>query len=165
VGRARWLAELAAGVLLAALVSVAGAGPAAASPRDCDASFRPDVYRDVGGGSSFTAYNRTVYLVNGSAFNFSQADIRAGLHIGDLVWIDRSLRGMPGSLPVHPSTRQVTANGGWKQCGPFNAFPDRVSRLVMNWNTRTRNHFATRACMRPGDGRPSVCGRWYIDRS
>lgn len=164
VRRNQRLAALATGGLLAVLVSVAGASPAAASSGDCDAGdvdSRPDVYRVVKSGSSFTAYGRTVELLNGSAFNFSFARISTGYERGDLVWIDRSLRGMPRSLPAHPTQQQVKDNGSWKQCGPFKR---KVSNLVMNWNTTTQNHFATRACMRPRDGRSSVCGYWYIDR-
>ncbi|MEU4222697.1 hypothetical protein AB0F17_00270 [Nonomuraea sp. NPDC026600] len=105
---------------------------------------------------SFTAYGRTVHLRNGAAFNHSFAVIYNGYQRGDQVWADRSINPMPANVPKYFSDNSyVTPRGGWKQCGPFHA---ERSNQVMNWNTDTQHHFAVRACFRPGDGRPSVCG-------
>jgi hypothetical protein len=50
---------------------------------------------------------------------------------------------MSSSLPMFPTTEQVQANGGWKQCGPF--YSSSSSNLVMNWNTDQQRHYAVRA--------------------
>ncbi|MBG0828045.1 hypothetical protein HS041_09725 [Planomonospora sp. ID67723] len=76
---------------------------------------------------------------------------------GDKIWIDRSRSTLPtGPAHRYPSDNQVESYaGGWKQCGPFNRVK---SDYVHSW------HYAIRGCMRPADGRPSVCGRWIVDQ-
>lgn len=69
---------------------------------------------------------------------------------------------MPSSVPTYFSDDScVTSRGGWKQCGPFDG---RSSEQVTSFNVATQEHFAVRACFRPADRQPSVCGNWYIDR-
>ncbi|MEU0518259.1 hypothetical protein [Streptosporangium sp. NPDC006007] len=137
-------------------------GSITATPSECD-NYSFDVFGRVGWGVSFSAYGRNVDLRNGRAFNHSFAMISAATYrSGDQVWADRSLQAMPSSVPTHfRDDNIVISRGGWKQCGPF----QQASQQVMNWNTDTQHHFAVRACMRPNDGRPSVCGEWYVDRS
>jgi hypothetical protein len=150
-------------VALAAATAVLTVPNAAhASPSDCD-NYSFDTFSKVEGGASFNAYGREVHLRNGNFFNHSFAMISASTYRrGDRVWADRSLNAIPNSDPQFPSTDLVIARGGWKQCGPFDG---QFSDQVMNWNTDTQRHFAVRACFRPSDGRPSVCGNWYVDRS
>jgi len=135
----------------------------ARTPSECD-NYSWDVFGRVGWGVSFSAYGRDVELRNGHAFNHSFAAITAATYkTGDQVWADRSLNAMPSSVPTHFYDDNIVRNyGGWKQCGPFTTA---TSNQVMNWNTDTQHHFAVRACMRPNDGRPSVCGEWYVDRT
>lgn len=150
-------------VALAATTVVLSAPSAAhASPSDCDnGSF--DTFSMVESGVSFRAYGRDVQLRNGNFFNHSFAFIDPSLYQpGDQIWVDRSINPIPNSDPKYPSTDLVIARGGWKQCGPFTRLD---SDQVMNWNTDTKHHFAARACFRPNDGRPSVCGKWYVDRT
>ncbi|MGV9327374.1 hypothetical protein [Streptosporangium sandarakinum] len=146
----------------AAALTAVTAAPAAASPSDCD-NYSFDYFKHVGSGVSFTAYGRTIHLRNGASFNHSFAMIYNGYQRGDQVWADRSVNPMPSGVPTYFSgDGPVSSRGGWKQCGPFKA---ERSKQVMNWNTKTQRHFAVRACFRPKDGRPSVCGKWYVDRS
>ncbi|TKK87947.1 hypothetical protein FDA94_15405 [Herbidospora galbida] len=139
-------------------------GQAQAGTADCDATFRPDLYKQV---YSFTASGRTVKLMNGGGLNFSYANVDGG-QSGDLVWIDRSRNGIPNSMPKYPSTAEVESQGGWKQCGPFKiewwTTDGRITDLVMNWNTTQQRHYATRVCIRPNGGSVS-CGSWYVDRT
>jgi hypothetical protein len=151
--------------LVAAATVLAVPTAAHASPSDCDV-YTWDVFARVGSGASFSAYGRSVELRNGRAFNHSLARIQTGGQNGDRVWIDRS-RGVitrAESASKYPSTATVVRyGGGWKQCGPFTFTQSpgivRSSGQVDNW------HHAARACFRPVDGRRSVCGFWYIDRS
>ncbi|MER5627085.1 hypothetical protein ABT061_39290 [Streptosporangium sp. NPDC002544] len=147
-------------VVIGAAFTVAGPiSAASATPSECDQSGIPDYYQVVGGADVYVAGGRFLQLWNGGAFNYSYARL-SPRQSGEQVWIDRSLQGMPSSLPMYPTTEQVNANGGWKQCGPFSSSE---SSLVMNWNTSQQRHYAVRACARIALG--SICGNWYIDRS
>ncbi|MEV4749984.1 hypothetical protein ACFQVD_34620 [Streptosporangium amethystogenes subsp. fukuiense] len=151
-------------ILLAVVIGAAFtvAGPisaASATPSECDQSGIPDYYQVVIGASPNLG-DRTLQLWNGGGFNYSYARLSPH-YSGEQVWVDRSLSGMPSSLPMYPTTEQVNANGGWKQCGPFSSSE---SSLVMNWNTSQQRHYAVRACARTAI-LGSFCGNWYIDRT
>ncbi|MBE3015827.1 hypothetical protein IL992_42690 [Microbispora sp. NEAU-D428] len=147
--------------MITALIAVP-AGSAKATESDCD-SFITGQFKIIGSGASFQAYGRSVNLLNDDTFNHSFTYISSGYQFGDLVWVDRSLNPMSSNVPTYFSDDSyVTSRGGWKQCGPTE---DMASLQVVNWNTTTQEHFAARACFRPWDGRPSVCGKWYVDRT
>lgn len=156
----RLMKVLFAAVIGAAATTFGPASAANATTGECDKTWVPDYYKEVGGADIYLGSGRFVKLMNGGAFNYSYAQISPS-DSGYTVWVDRSLQGMPGSLPMFPTTEQVQANGGWKQCGPF--YSSSSSNLVMNWNTDQQRHYAVRACARNALG--SFCGNWYIDRS
>ncbi|MEV4322666.1 hypothetical protein [Microbispora rosea] len=156
----RFMKILFAVVVGAAATTVGPISAANATTGECDKTWVPDYYQEVGGAGIYLGNARYVKLMNGGAFNYSYAQISPS-DSGYTVWVDRSLQGMPSSLPMFPTTEQVQANGGWKQCGPF--YSSSSSNLVMNWNTDQQRHYAVRACARNALG--SYCGNWYIDRS
>ncbi|MEU4227708.1 hypothetical protein AB0F17_25745 [Nonomuraea sp. NPDC026600] len=155
----RFVKILLAVIIGAAAGAVVPVSAASATPSECDQSGIPDYYQVVV-GSSPDLGDRRLQLWNGGAFNYSYARL-SPRYSGEQVWVDRSLQGMPSSLPMYPTTEQVNANGGWKQCGPFSSSE---SSLVLNWNTSQQRHYAARACARTAI-LGSFCGNWYIDRS
>lgn len=158
--RGRKLAQASAALVVTTALMGIPAGPANATEADCD-STAFDSFQNINSATIF-AYGRTVHLLNGYSSQHSYARIYGGYQPGDLVWVDRSINPMPSSVPTYFSDDSyVTSRGGWKQCGPFN---DRITLQVTNWDMATQEHFAVRACFRPKDGQPSVCGSWYVDR-
>ncbi|GAB2899648.1 hypothetical protein GCM10027074_77830 [Streptomyces deserti] len=101
---------------------------------------------------------------------YAKAAIEGDVERYDKVWIDRSLGLFTmGSTPGHPSDASVRANGGWKQCGPFEATWWNASWNYLESPTvrlqQNSKSYAVRACMRPHDASQSTCTAWFVDHT
>ncbi|MCB5164948.1 hypothetical protein LG634_08915 [Streptomyces bambusae] len=166
------------GAVLAVAVAVSSiglAGSAEARPvsgiattGDCDNIGENDA---VGNSGSRSASGRTITLYTAKITDsYAKAAIEGDVQRYDKVWIDRSLKLFTmGGSPGHPSDATVQANGGWKQCGPFEATWWNASWNYVQSSTvalqQSGKSYAVRACMRPHDSNVSTCTDWFIDHT
>ncbi|MGH4035842.1 hypothetical protein ACQB60_43880 [Actinomycetota bacterium Odt1-20B] len=159
------------------LCSLTAAGPAQAAvgadsgvyteSDQCDWLSNNDF---VGASGSADDGDRTVTTYTAKATDlYAFAAISGSVERYDKVWIDRSVNPfVMGSDASHPSDDEVQANGGWKQCGPYeatwwNAAWDYFESPTVQLQAGGGKSYAVRACMRPHDSDKSTCAPWFVD--
>ncbi|MFI5985285.1 hypothetical protein ACIBEA_31065 [Streptomyces sp. NPDC051555] len=140
----------------------------ATSADNCDWLSDNDV---VGDSGHATSGDRQVTIYTAKATDaYAKAAIEGYVARYDKVWIDRSVNLFTmGSSPGHPSTSTVQSNGGWKQCGPFEATWWNASWNYLETPTvrlqQSGRSYAVRACMLPKDSSTVTCTAWFVDHT
>ncbi|GAA3378571.1 hypothetical protein GCM10020367_58610 [Streptomyces sannanensis] len=162
------------GAAVLALTSMGLAGSAQASSAgamtasDCDGLSDNDF---VGDSTHRTEGRLTATVYTAKITDaYAKGSISGDVQRYDKVWIDRSLNLFTmGSKPGHPSTSTVQQNGGWKQCGPFEATWWNASWNYLETPTvrlqRGGKSYAVRACMRAHNSSTSYCTQWFVDHT
>ncbi|MEV7419583.1 hypothetical protein [Streptomyces sp. NPDC089919] len=146
----------------------AAAAPGVASADNCDRLSDNDVVADSGHA---TAGDRQITVYTAKVTDaYAKAAIEGYVARYDKVWIDRSVNLFSmGSSPGHPSTATVQSNGGWKQCGPFeatwwNATVNYVETPTVRLQLSGKS-YAVRACMMPKGSSTGTCTAWFVDHT